>query len=872
MIAAMLVVPAMNVSADAMDITDYVPVQNGTYLDGKITKITSYNGTNYDYGVEINELEDNIFEFYTKDSRATIPSSVARPQGGLQYDLNNKPITKGDKYVFVIKVRKVNESDVVPNLVFGIADATMGGKDAGWGWKAQTVYACDITSTEWQTVVQEIEIPYNGTAKTCAILGLGAGCTHDAYKGKTEYEFRPGAAVEIDMDSLYLGSLSAYDMSFELSSSEASVGETISGTASVVDRAGQSADYDQSFTYYVTDEEGYVAEGFEITEPTEGEVEIKAGAAVTPGNYVVLAVSDVYEGFQKALPISIAYGDTTDADGKYIKVTADGDTVVGLTNKITFTASVEKDGEVVDYTEEFTWSAVNSDKMTVCDSITLTPSEDTKSAELSMEMSTPEGTYYIMVTSGNMNTLFEITVDKSGDIENITSQITEKKETELSDGMETYLAVLELSDSLAASADASSLAKVLTETSKDEDITEYDTAKLKEYFVKCAVVSLYSKNENAVSLYDEEGRFEYAQELKLSEMDKDAVTIWELFGNDEDAEGALISKEGRLALQKSLADSGIYNAYDFADKVKENVLLYTLAYPDVMGFGYVETVLTEENLGAVGIDAEDYLALSDKSSANESVAGTLYTLAELEEALKDASEEEEEIKPSGSSRPSGGGGGFVGSYTSPKKDKDEEKEEAKEETAIDIDTVFDDVPSNHWACGDIYFLRELGVVNGVNDTSFDPDGVVTREQFLKMLVTAFKVSASGADASFTDVDNSAWYAPYVKIGLGSGIINGMSDGSFGVGKAVTRQDACVMLVRALGLDTSAEATLFFADADKIAPYAKNSVGALSEYSIINGFTDNTFRGTEVCSRAQAAKIISGAITIYNAIISGGGNK
>ncbi len=866
MIATMLVVPAINVSADAMDITDYVPVQNGTYLDGKITKITSYNGTNYDYGVEINELEDNIFEFYTKDTRATVPSAVTRPQGGLQYDLNNKPITKGDKYVFVIKVRKVNESDVVPNLVFGIADAAMGGKDAGWGWKAQTVYACDITSTEWQTVVQEIEIPYNGTANTCAILGLGAGCTHDSYKGKTEYEFRPGAAVEIDMDSLYLGSLSAYDMTFELSSSDACVGETLTGTASVVDRAGQSADYDQSFTYYVTDEEGYVAEGFEITEPNEGEVEIKAGAAVTPGNYVVLAVSDVYEGFQKALPISIAYGDTTDADGKSIKVISDGDTVVGLTNKITFTASVEKDGEVVDYTEAFTWSAVNSDKMTVCDSITLTPSEDTKSAELSLEMSTPEATYYIMVTSGSMNTLFEITVDKSGDIENITSQITEKKETELSDGMETYLAVLELSDSLAASADASSLAKVLTETSKDEDITEYDTAKLKEYFVKCAVVSLYSKNENAVSLYDEEGRFEYAQELNLSEMDKDAVTIWKLFGNDEAAEDALISKEGRLALQKSITDSGIYNAYDFADKVKENILLYTLAYPDVMGFGYVETVLTEENLGAVGIDTEDYIALADKSSANESVAGTLYTLAELEEALKDASEEEEEIKPSGSSRPSGGGGGFVGSYTSPKKDKDEEKE------VIDIDTVFDDVPSNHWACGDIYFLRELGVVNGVNDTSFDPDGVVTREQFLKMLVTAFKVSASGADAAFTDVDNSAWYAPYVKIGLGSGIINGMSDGSFGVGKAVTRQDACVMLVRALGLDTSAEATLFFADADKIAPYAKNSVGALSEYSIINGFTDNTFRGTEVCSRAQAAKIISGAITIYNAIISGGGNK
>ena len=125
---------------------------------------------------------------------------------------------------------------------------------------------------------------------------------------------------------------------------------------------------------------------------------------------------------------------------------------------------------------------------------------------------------------------------------------------------------------------------------------------------------------------------------------------------------------------------------------------------------------------------------------------------------------------------------------------------------------------------------------------------------------------------FDDVDNSAWYAQYVNAGVGSGVINGLPDGTFGVGKSITRQDACVMLARALGLDTSVEANLTFSDADGVSPYAVNSVGVLTEYAIINGFTDNTFRATEICSRAQAAKIVSSAITIFNSIKTGGSNK
>lgn len=891
LVATTLLFHAITVSAEVMDLTDYVPINVGTMLDGKVIKITSYNGTSYDHGVEIKELENNIFEFYTKDTRATIPSSVGRPYGGLEYDLTGKTITKGDKLVFIAKVRKVNDSDVVPNLIFGMADGSMGGSAAGWGWKTQTVYAKDITSTEWQTIVQEIEIPYNGTVNTKAILGLGVGSTYEGYKNKPEFEFRPGAAVEIDMNSVYLGTLTAYDINFELSSSAATVGETLTGNAAIVDRIGGTTGYDQNFTYYVTDPDGNTVEGFEITEPNVGEVSVKAGSAVLPGNYVVLAVSDVYPGFKKTFPISVTYGELAKADGTKIEVTASDDTTVGVTDRLTLTASAVNDGEMVDHTSAFTWTAINTDKMSVCEDIMLTPAQDTKSAELSLALDITEGNYYIMVASNEMCTLFEITVDKSGDIENIASKITDEMTDELAEDMDTYLAVLELSDTICSSADVASLASVVTGTIAEDGEDNLNLETLKEYFTKSAIVSLYNQNDEAVALYDEKGMFTFADELNLSDMDE-GVTLWELFagkeemlrGISEEETALMITDEGRLEMQASLIENAPYATVNaFKSKVTEAILLYTLAYPNVNGFGYVEDVLTEANLKAAGIDATDYLALTDKLAINESAAGTLYTAEELEEALKITSEEdeEEEEEPDDKYKPSGtgslgsfggGGGGSIGGGGS-SADKTEPKDEPKEEEkpVQPIVGKFADVPDDHWACTDIYFLKEIGVIDGTTDTTFTPDSTVTREQFLKMLVLAFKLSGTENGKTFTDVKDGAWYASYVDMGVASGVINGMSDGSFGIGKSITRQDACVMLARALGLDADAEVSLSFIDADNVSDYAVNSVGTLTEYAIINGFDDNAFKPNETCTRAQAAKLVANAITIFNSIQQGGSN-
>ena len=107
---------------------------------------------------------------------------------------------------------------------------------------------------------------------------------------------------------------------------------------------------------------------------------------------------------------------------------------------------------------------------------------------------------------------------------------------------------------------------------------------------------------------------------------------------------------------------------------------------------------------------------------------------------------------------------------------------------------------------------------------------------------------------FADTSDSAWYAPFLATALENRLITGISEKDFGIGKPITRQDICVIVMRALeGDEESTEAS--FEDYDEISDYAKNAVSYLSAFGVVNGFSDKTFRPKAYCTRAQAAKII-----------------
>ena len=98
-----------------------------------------------------------------------------------------------------------------------------------------------------------------------------------------------------------------------------------------------------------------------------------------------------------------------------------------------------------------------------------------------------------------------------------------------------------------------------------------------------------------------------------------------------------------------------------------------------------------------------------------------------------------------------------------------------------------------------------------------------------------------------------------------GIVNGKSESVFGVGESITRQDACVMIDRALSLSKETNESLNFKDAQDIADYAKASVAALSSYGVVNGVGANEFNPGGLCTRAQAAKIIANMLSVCNSL-------
>lgn len=177
-------------------------------------------------------------------------------------------------------------------------------------------------------------------------------------------------------------------------------------------------------------------------------------------------------------------------------------------------------------------------------------------------------------------------------------------------------------------------------------------------------------------------------------------------------------------------------------------------------------------------------------------------------------------------------------------------------TPVDL---FTDLGGVLWAKESINSLATAGIVDGVGNKMFNPNGIVTREQFIKMLVLGFKFSAETDEMNFPDVKTSDWYYDYVKIASATGITNGDEYGNFGAGKALSREDAAVFVkrtVEVLGKTLPQNAQgVEYADSADIAEYAKGAVALMQTSGVMNGTDGGTFSPKGSCTRAMAAKII-----------------
>lgn len=171
---------------------------------------------------------------------------------------------------------------------------------------------------------------------------------------------------------------------------------------------------------------------------------------------------------------------------------------------------------------------------------------------------------------------------------------------------------------------------------------------------------------------------------------------------------------------------------------------------------------------------------------------------------------------------------------------------------------FRDMTKSHWADNYVAELSQKGIINGYDDNTFRPNNNVTREEFVKMIITATGLYDENAECEFDDVPNSAWSYKYLASAYKNDIVSGVTDTTFGVGMYITRQDVAVIAARILTRlgKTATVGDTTLTDIDTVTNYAQDSVKLLNSMGIINGFDDGSFMPHNALTRAEAAAIIS----------------
>jgi hypothetical protein len=168
---------------------------------------------------------------------------------------------------------------------------------------------------------------------------------------------------------------------------------------------------------------------------------------------------------------------------------------------------------------------------------------------------------------------------------------------------------------------------------------------------------------------------------------------------------------------------------------------------------------------------------------------------------------------------------------------------------------FTDMSEAEWARTSVEALTKKGIISGYGDGTFCPNAELKREEFVKIVVSAFYPDTQGfkSVSGFSDTKSDAWYSMYIDIAVKNEIIKGISETEFGIGKSITREDVAVIICRIIGIDDTPGKD--FADNESISDYAKESVSYLASKGVINGYENGDFEPKTFATRAMVAKIV-----------------
>jgi len=186
----------------------------------------------------------------------------------------------------------------------------------------------------------------------------------------------------------------------------------------------------------------------------------------------------------------------------------------------------------------------------------------------------------------------------------------------------------------------------------------------------------------------------------------------------------------------------------------------------------------------------------------------------------------------------------------------------KLEVAFPLTVKYVGDTDTHWAAETIREAKRAGIVAGYPDGSFRPEAWVSRAELIKMLVKSRQLTAFAREQpSFQDVathwvESQGWLEPAVEAQM---LYPADYAGRLAPDVAINRQEAAVMVVRALGLErvalTYAPEQVPFADKGMLPRWAAGYIAAAVKADVVHGYEDGTFGPDRMVTRAEAVTLV-----------------
>lgn len=181
---------------------------------------------------------------------------------------------------------------------------------------------------------------------------------------------------------------------------------------------------------------------------------------------------------------------------------------------------------------------------------------------------------------------------------------------------------------------------------------------------------------------------------------------------------------------------------------------------------------------------------------------------------------------------------------------------SKGEVKNPTNVTFKDIEKSY-AKEAIIYLAQKGIVKGYSDGSFGGHQKVTRAEFAIFLQRTLGYNSVVSYINeFNDVQSNSWYYSEITPALQQGILKGFNDGTLRPNVHVTREEASSMIENVMKKQGYVLSSFtLYDDNHMISNWARNSIGLVSQESVMKGYPDRKFMPKKQLTRQEAAMII-----------------